>query len=92
MNEKICGRAGCGKALTAANHSGFCQQHFYDSKSKNKRLSTERPPSKPTAKAKSNGNGAIATLIVSENALDNFWNTRPLEDKARMVQQELGRA
>lgn len=30
--ERICGREGCTKPLTARNNSGFCTQHLYDSK------------------------------------------------------------
>jgi hypothetical protein len=31
---KICGREGCGKRLNAANRSGYCSDHFADSKRK----------------------------------------------------------
>lgn len=64
--------------------------------------SAERPPSKTAAKAKptrkvtaapaTNGhaNGAaVATLTVTESALDNFWTKLPIEEKARIVQENL---
>lgn len=31
---KLCGREGCGRKLTRANHSGFCATHFGDSRKK----------------------------------------------------------
>lgn len=89
----MCGEAGCGKALNANNHSGFCAKHFYRSKQKGSggRAKAARGPQptggsvktrrKTAAPRKTNG-GAVATVCVTEEALDRWWQSLDVEIKA----------
>lgn len=87
--EKICGREGCGKKLTAANRSDFCTKHFYDSRRKTAGTApARRGPKAATGKTAAPGCG-VATICVTEDHLDNFWKKLSLEEKAELFTRQL---
>ncbi len=100
-----CGRDGCGKKLTKANHGGFCAKHFYDSKRKAGGTASSAPRAKTRPRLLAdNARRAVAkalrhvtepaaatvgSLLVSEEQLVRMFTAWPLEDKLSCVQRHL---
>lgn len=78
MDDKVCGREGCGKALTSANKSGYCTAHFYDSKKKN---------GKPAPRATARHKPESITVSVPVSLLDELWGRLSAKEKAERLFQ-----
>lgn len=102
LTDRVCAKEGCTTRLGTTNKSGYCTFHFYYSKKNSggaigagatasgRRSVKPRKATraKQTAPASSNGNG-LATIQVSEAALDNFWKDQSLEAKAQLFSKWL---
>jgi len=92
MEEKICGREGCGKQLTEKNRSGFCPKHFYDSKRKTQRADGMKKYREAAANRMS-APGPLhdfekpltVKVNVTSEFCDRIWNGMSLQEKANLI-------
>jgi hypothetical protein len=95
--DRVCGRQGCGARLTAANKSGFCAKHFYDSRrtadSKPRAPRTERKP-EPEVRAEMPPVAIVppvepepetVTVKVTAKSLDLIWSRLSLPERASLL-------
>ena len=96
MEPRKCAHEGCEKKLIARNKSGFCTEHFYDSKRKSSTTGSSRHAARKTVakrgrkpRAQEPAKSGIATICVSEAHLDNFWSKLSLDEKAEIFTRQL---
>jgi hypothetical protein len=97
VNETAKTCSECGKALRSNNTSGRCSKHFYIPKNGKRRAGakvktkTQRKAAKVAAASNDNGSRAAASLVLTEQQLDDLFLGQDLEAKVSIIQGWLDR-